>query len=79
MKYNFKSRPTGKSFSEMIQLQLYMENESKKQTENIDNSNEKLLLSDVSVAVEKILQPKYMNDVYTWKQVKDAILKATER
>jgi hypothetical protein len=56
-----------------------MENESKKQTENIDNSNEKLLLSDVSVAVEKILQPKYMNDIYTWKQVRDAILKATER
>lgn len=33
----------------------------------------------VSVAVEQILQPKYMNDVYTWKQVRDAILKATER
>lgn len=30
-------------------------------------------------AVEEILKPKYMNDVYTWKQVRDAILKATER
>jgi len=56
-----------------------MENESKKQPENIDNSDNKLLLSDVSVAVEQILQPKYMNDVYTWKQVRDAIIKATER
>ena len=58
-----------------------MKNESKKQAKNTNNSNEKLLLSDVSVAVavENILQPKYMNDVYTWKQVRDAILKATER
>lgn len=58
-----------------------MENENKKQAESTDSSTEKLLLSDgsVAVAVEQILQPKYMNDVYTWKQVRDAIMKATER
>lgn len=33
----------------------------------------------VAVAVEEILKPKYMNDIYTWKQVRDAINKATER
>lgn len=38
-------------------------------------------LSHVSVvvAVEEILKPKYMNDTYTWKQIQDAINKATER
>lgn len=34
-------------------------------------------VGDVSVAVEEILKPKYMNDTYTWKQVKDAIAVAT--
>lgn len=34
-----------------------MENESKKQTENTDNSDKKLLLSDVSVAKRKVCKP----------------------
>jgi len=34
-----------------------------------------LLPVSVAVAVEQILQPKYANDVYTWKQIQDAIIK----
>lgn len=42
-------------------------------------NNSVLPLVSVSVAVEEILKPKYMNDIYAWKQVQDAINKATER
>jgi len=46
-----------------------------------EQQRKKLNIPDVSVAVavEQILQPKYMNDVYTWNQVRNAIIKATER
>ena len=29
--------------------------------------------------LEKILNPKYMNDVYTWAQVKKALEKLTDK
>lgn len=50
-------------------------------TEPVNSNNKPLVKAavSVSVAVEEILQPKYMNDVYTWKQIQDAINKATER
>jgi hypothetical protein len=56
-------------------LKVWNECEQEKAVKN----NAVLPHVSISVAVEEILKPKYLNDVYTWNQVRDAIIKATER
>lgn len=57
-------------------LEVYGEvaNETNKQP---DTKELALNIASFSV-VEKILNPEYMNDIYTWSQIKNAIIEATE-